>query len=64
MSFQTAELGKVDGEAAGPSPISLAKYGMDAIDSGVAVLSMQLRGRSPARRDIYEASLGYTPRRS
>ncbi len=50
VSFQTAELGKVDVGGGGTIAYIPAKYGMDVIDSGVAVLSMHsLRGRSPAR---------------
>ena len=40
VSFQTAELGKVDVGGGGTIAYIPAKYGMDVIDSGVAVLSM------------------------
>ncbi len=38
--FQTAELGRVDAGGGGTIAYIPAKYGMNVIDSGVAVLSM------------------------
>ena len=40
VSFQTAELGRVDAGGGGTIACIPAKYGMDVIDSGVPVLSM------------------------
>lgn len=40
VSFQTAELDKVDAGGSGTIAYIPAKYGMDVIDSGVPVLSM------------------------
>ena len=40
VSFQTAELGKVDVGGGGTIAYISSKYGMDVIDSGVPVLSM------------------------
>lgn len=40
VSFQTAELGKVDVGGGGTIAYILAAYDMDVIDSGVAVLNM------------------------
>ena len=40
VSFQTAELGRVDAGGGGTIAYIPAKYGMDVIDSGVPVLSM------------------------
>ena len=36
-----------------------AKYGMDVIDSGVAVLSMHAPWEVASKADIYEAYKGY-----
>ena len=43
VAFQTAELGKVDVGGGGTIAFIAALYGMEVIDSGVAVLSMQDR---------------------
>mgnify|MGYP000302685242 CR=1 FL=1 len=40
IAFQTAELGKVDVGGGGTIAYIAALYGMEVIDSGVAVLSM------------------------
>ena len=40
VSFQTAELGKVDQGGGGTIAYILANYGMNVIDSGVPVLNM------------------------
>ena len=37
----------------------LAKYGMDVIDSGVAVLSMHAPWEVTSKADLYEAKKGY-----
>ena len=46
VSFQTAELGKVDQGGGGTIAYILANYGMNVIDSGVAVLNMHASYRS------------------
>ncbi|MCI8366742.1 MAG: aminopeptidase [Eggerthellaceae bacterium] len=57
--FQTAELGKVDAGGGGTIAYISAEYGMDVIDSGVAVLSMHAPWEVTSKVDIYEAYRGY-----
>lgn len=57
--FQTAELGKVDQGGGGTIAYILAKYDMNVIDSGVAVLSMHAPCETISKVDLYEALLGY-----
>ena len=59
VAFQTAELGKVDAGGGGTIAYLPAKYGMDVIDSGVAVLSMHAPWEVTSKADIYEAYKGY-----
>ena len=59
VSFQTAELGKVDAGGGGTIAYIPAKYDMDVIDSGVAVLSMHAPWEATSKADIYEAYKGY-----
>ena len=59
VAFQTAELGKVDAGGGGTIAYIPAKYGMDVIDSGVAVLSMHSPWEATSKADIYEAERGY-----
>ena len=59
VSFQTAELGRVDAGGGGTIAYIPAKYGMDVIDSGVAVLSMHAPWEVTSKADIYEAYKGY-----
>ena len=59
VSFQTAELGKVDAGGGGTIAYMSAKYGMDVIDSGVAVLSMHAPWEVASKADLYEAYKGY-----
>ena len=59
VSFQTAELGKVDAGGGGTIAYMTAKYGMDVIDSGVAVLSMHAPWEVTSKADLYEAYKGY-----
>lgn len=59
VSFQTAELGRVDAGGGGTIAYIPAKYGMDVIDSGVAVLSMHAPWEVTSKADIYEARKGY-----
>ena len=59
VSFQTAELGKVDLGGGGTIAYILALYGMNVIDSGVAVLSMHSPWEATSKADVYEACRGY-----
>lgn len=59
VSFQTAELGRVDAGGGGTIAYIPAKYGMDVIDSGVAVLSMHAPWEVTSKADIFEAYKGY-----
>lgn len=59
VAFQTAELGKVDAGGGGTIAFIPARYGMDVIDSGVAVLSMHSPWEATSKADIYEARRGY-----
>jgi len=57
--YQTAELGKVDQGGGGTIAYILANYGMEVIDSGVAVLNMHAPWEIVSKADVYEAYLGY-----
>lgn len=57
--YQTAELGKVDVGGGGTIAYILALYGMNVIDSGVAVLNMHAPWEATSKADIYEAYRGY-----
>lgn len=57
--FQTAELGKVDQGGGGTIAYILANYGMQVIDSGVAVLNMHAPWEIISKVDLYEAYKGY-----
>lgn len=59
VSFQTAELGKVDQGGGGTIAYILAEYDMNVIDSGVAVLSMHAPCETISKVDLYEALTGY-----
>ena len=59
VSFQTAELGRVDAGGGGTIAYIPAKYGMDVIDSSVPVLSMHSPWEVTSKADIYEARRGY-----
>ena len=59
VAYQTAELGKVDIGGGGTIAYILAKYGMDVIDSGVAVLSMHAPWEVTSKADLFEAKKGY-----
>lgn len=60
VNFQTAELGKVDLGGGGTIAYILARYGMNVIDSGVAVMSMHAPYEATSKADVYEAKRGYT----
>lgn len=59
ITFQTSELGKVDQGGGGTIAYILANYGMQVIDSGVAVLNMHAPWEIISKVDLYEALLGY-----
>ena len=59
VAFQTAELGKVDAGGGGTIAYISAVYGMDVIDSGVAVLSMHAPMEVTSKADVFEAEKGY-----
>ena len=59
VNYQTAELGKVDEGGGGTIAYILALYGMNVIDSGVAVLNMHAPWEIISKVDLYEALLGY-----
>lgn len=55
VAYQTAELGKVDFGGGGTIAYITALYGMNVIDSGVAVLSMHAPWEITSKADVYEA---------
>ncbi len=57
--YQIAELGKVDVGGGGTIAYILALYGMNVIDSGVAVLNMHAPWEATSKADIYETYRGY-----
>ena len=59
VSIQLAELGKVDLGGGGTIAYILAKYGMNVIDCGVAVLNMHAPYEVTSKADIYETYRGY-----
>lgn len=59
VTFQTSELGKVDQGGGGTIAYILANYGMQVIDSGVAVLNMHAPWEIISKVDLYEAFRGY-----
>ena len=59
VRFQTAELGKVDVGGGGTIAYITANYGMEVIDSGLAILCMHAPMEISSKTDIYEAYKGY-----
>lgn len=59
VAFQTAELGKIDVGGGGTIAYITALYGMEVIDSGVAVLNMHAPQEVTSKTDVYEAYRGY-----
>ena len=59
VSCQFCELGKVDVGGGGTIAYIMAKYGMEVIDSGVALLSMHAPSEVSSKADVYEAYRGY-----
>ena len=58
--YQFSELGKVDLGGGGTIAYMMAEYGMEVIDSGVAVLSMHAPWEATSKIDIYETKKGYS----
>ncbi|MBR2924208.1 MAG: aminopeptidase [Clostridia bacterium] len=59
VCWQTAELGKVDVGGGGTIAYICALYGMEVVDSGVAVLSMHAPEEIISKADLYEAVKAY-----
>ena len=59
VSWQTAELGRVDLGGGGTIAYICALYGMEVIDSGVAVLNMHAPMEIISKADLYEAAKAY-----
>jgi aspartyl aminopeptidase len=59
VNYQTAELGRVDAGGGGTIAYICAEYGMEVIDSGVAVLSMHAPWEIISKADLYEAFKAY-----
>ena len=59
VAFQTAELGRVDLGGGGTIAYLCAKYGMNVIDAGLAVLSMHAPWEIISKVDLYEGYRGY-----
>lgn len=59
VSFQTSELGRVDAGGGGTIAYILANYGMNVIDSGVAVQNMHAPYEVISKVDLYETFKGY-----
>ena len=59
VTWQTAELGKVDVGGGGTIAYICALYGMEVIDSGVPVLSMHAPEEIINKADLYEAVKAY-----
>ncbi len=59
VSWQTAELGKVNEGGGGTIAYIMANYGMNVIDAGVAVQNMHAPWEVTSKVDVYEAKQGY-----
>ena len=59
VAYQFSELGKVDAGGGGTIAYIMANYGMEVIDSGVAVLNMHAPYEVSSKADVYEAVKGY-----
>ncbi len=60
VHYQFSELGKVDLGGGGTIAYMMAKYAMNVIDSGVAVLSMHAPFEATSKIDVYETKKGYS----
>lgn len=59
VTYQLAELGKVDEGGGGTIAYIMAQYGMNVIDAGVAVLNMHAPYEATSKADVYETMKGY-----
>ena len=59
ITYQTAELGKVDVGGGGTIAYMLANLGMNVIDFGVPILSMHAPFEAASKADIYETYRAY-----
>ena len=59
VAWQTAEIGRVDQGGGGTISYISALYGMEVVDSGVAVLNMHAPMEIASKADVYEAKKGY-----
>ena len=59
VTFQTAELGKVDQGGGGTIAYILAQYNMEVIDRGIALHNMHAPWEIASKIDIWEATKGY-----
>lgn len=59
VSFQMAELGKVDQGGGGTIAYITAQYNMDVLDCGVALISMHAPWEISCKVDIYETKKAY-----
>ena len=59
VSYQMAELGRVDQGGGGTIAYLAAKYGMNVLDAGVAVLSMHAPWELTAKEDVTQAFNAY-----
>ncbi len=59
VSYQMAELGKVDLGGGGTIAYIMAEYGMEVIDSGVGLHNMHAPWEVASKADIYETERGY-----
>ena len=57
--YQTSELGRVDAGGGGTIAKVLARYGMQVVDCGVALLSMHAPWETLCKADLYETLKGY-----
>ena len=55
ITYQFTEMGKVDSGGGGTIAYIMAKYGMEVIDAGVALLNMHAPWEVSCKADIYEA---------
>ena len=59
VSWQTAELGKVDQGGGGTIAAYMARYGMEVVDCGVALLSMHAPWEIASKFDIFMTYKGF-----
>ena len=59
VAFQTAELGRVDAGGGGTIAYIMGNYGMNVVDSGVAVQNMHAPFEVISKADLYETYRGY-----